>query len=264
MKKIIFLFFLFITNSIAATSKSENVIPDPCAGILAFINRPSLTGSACVLPNKKIMIEGGYQYFNLTKGAYGYITPQTEIRFGLPGNNEFVLITPSFFHQTISPRAGWSAPTLSFKHELGYNKNWLGAIEGLLTVPSGSEHYGSRAFSETVNIIATYTVDPVFSVTGMLGVMSQSVQYIHDGQRFTSINPDVVASWQLNDRWLLFAELYSQTRTGPGEGLGLLTDGGVYYLPTNYLSLDAELGQRITGNWGFQSYAGMGFGLLFG
>jgi hypothetical protein len=259
---IIILFFLMTAKCFAASPVDPT---DPCAsGLLAWINRPSPTGSPCVIPNKKMVIEGGYQYLRLPAGAYGYVTPQTELRFGLPHNNEFLILTPSFYHQTISPRAGWSGVTLSVKHEIGYNTRWLGAVEGLLTLPSGSDNYGTKALAGTVNGILMYTFDPVFSLTGMLGVMSQSVQYIQNGERFTSINPDIVASWQLNQRWLIFAELYAQTRTGAREGAGLLTDGGIFYLPTPRISLDAELGQRISGQWGFQNYAGVGFGLAFG
>lgn len=258
-------FFLAIIAVLFLRTGLADSIPDPCAtGVLALINRPSITGSACVVPYKKTMIEAGVQYLNLSGGAYGYITPQTEIRFGLPGNNEFLIITPTYYHQTISPRAGWSAGTLSFKHEIGYNANWLGAVEGLLTMPSGSESYGSRSLGGTINGIMTYTFDPVFSLSGMLGVMTQSVQYINNGQRFTSVNPDLVASWQFNSQWLAFAELYAQTRTGPGEKAGFLTDGGIFYLPTSNISLDAEVGQRIVGSWGFQNYVGFGFGVLFG
>ncbi|HSW69975.1 MAG TPA: transporter [Gammaproteobacteria bacterium] len=260
MKYIFFL--LFLAGPVFA---SENSFFDPCSpGLIALINRPSMTGSPCVVPNKQILLEGGYQHFNLMGGATGYVTPQAEIRFGLPGHSEFLFSAPTFFHQTISPRAGWSAMTLSLKHEIGSNAHWLGTIEGLVTPPTGSENYGSRAWSGAVDGIMMYTFSSSFSVTGMLGVMSQSVQYIGNGARFTSINPDILASWQLNNKCLVFAELYSQTRTGAGEGLGLLTDAGILYLPIPEFSLDAELGQRITGNWGFQSYAGLGFGVLFG
>ncbi len=260
-KRKLFLFFLLM----AANSSFAIPTSDPCAtGVLALLNRPSITGSACVIPKQKIMIEGGYQYFNLPGGAQGYSTPQAEIRFGLPGENELLIAAPTFFHETKIPRAGWSAPIVSLKHELGYNTHWLGAVEGLVTIPSGSEHYGSKAWAGAVNGIATYTFNPALSITGTLGVMSQSVQYIKNGQRFKSINPDVIATWQFDSQWMVFGELYAQTRTGPGEGLGLLTDAGFYYLLTPRVSLDAELGQRITGQWGFISYAGAGIGILFG
>ncbi len=261
MNKIFLFFFLLI----AVTRVFANSYTDPCTtGLLALINRPSMTGSPCVVPNKKILLEGGYQYLNLPSGANGYSTPQAEIRLGLPGHNEFLLSLPTYFHQTMSPRAGWSAVTLSFKHKIGHNANWVGAIEGLVTLPTGSENYGSKSVGGMVNGIATYAFNPVFSLTGMLGVMSEYLQYIGNGARFNSVNPDLLATWQLNDKWMPFVELYAQTRTGPGKGFGLLTDGGVYYLFTPRVSLDAELGQRITGNWGFQSYAGVGAGVYFG
>lgn len=264
MRRLLFFKFFFVLSVVFAMPVFADVLPDPCAGLLALVNRPSLTGSACVVPYKEMIVEGGYQYFNLSGGAYGYVTPQAIIRFGLPGNNEFLMTSPNYFHQTISPRAGWSAPAVSFKHEFGYNQHWVSALEAIVTIPSGSDAYGSRSFGETVNAIATYAVNPVLSFSGMLGVMSTSVQYIQNGGRFTSVNPDIFASVQLTPRLQIFAELYAQTRTGPGEGLGLLTDGGFYYLLTPCVSVDAELGQRITGNWGFQNYASAGVAVLVG
>lgn len=239
-------------------------IADPCAGLLALINRPSVTGSACVVKQKQILVEGGYQYLNLTGNAHGYITPQAIVRFGLPSNNEFLILLPSYFHQTHAPRAGWSGVSLSLKHEMGYNEHWLGAVEGILGTPTGSVAYGSRAYSEAVNGILTYTVNPLIGITGTLGASSTSVQYNQHGKRFTSVNPDVIATYQTTDNLQLFFELYSQTRTGAGEGLGLLTIGGFYYLLTPRIALDAEFGQRATGQWGFQNYSGIGGAVLFG
>lgn len=257
------LFFVWLMTSMISSARAEDIF-DPCGGLLALINRPSATGSACVVPPKQILVEGGYQYLNVSGGAKGYITPQAIVRFGLPNQNEFLLLLPSYFHQTQVPRAGWSAVSFSLKHEIGYNEHWLGAIEGIVGVPSGSVSYGSRAYSEAVNGIVTYTVNPLIGITGTLGVSSTSVQYNQNGKRFTSVNPDVIATYQLNDKLQVFAELYAQTRTGAGEGLGLLTDGGFYYLLTPRVTLDAELGQRVTGAWGFQSYVSGGGAILLG
>ncbi len=266
---LVILSYILLTGSICISDAYANISsdlpPDPCAtGLLALINRPSPSGGVCSVPNKQVIVEGGYQYFNLSGGAYGYVTPQTIIRFGLPQRNEFLLITPTYFHQTISPRAGWSAVTLSMKHEIDYNANWVGAVEGLVTLPTGSDAYGARALGETVNGVVSYTVNPVVNITGTLGVMSTSVQYINNGQRFTSVNPDVFVTWQLTSKMQLFAELYAQTRTGPHEGWGILADGGIYYLLMPRMTLDAELGQRINGAWGFQNYVSGGFAVLFG
>lgn len=239
-------------------------IPDPCTGLLALMNRPSITGSACTVPNKQMVVEGGYQYLNLSGSSHGYIVPQAEIRVGLPNHNEFLISAPSYYHQTVAPRAGWSAVSLSAKHEVGYNANWLGAVEGIVTLPTGSEAYGSRAVGGTVDGIVMYTVNPDLSISAILGVSSTSVEYIQQGARFTTVNPDIFANWQLNPNWQLFAELYAQTRTGPGEGAGLLTDGGFFYLVTPRVALDAEIGQRITGAWGFQSYVSGGMAVLLG
>ncbi len=238
---------------------------DPCEqGLLTLVNRPSTTGSPCAVPNKATVVEGGYQYLNLSGGASGYIAPISEVRFGLPGHNEFSIILPTYFHQSTSPSAGWSAVSVSAKHELAYGENWVSTFEGVLTVPSGSHSYGSQSPGGQINGIGTYAFGPVFSLTGTLGVMSQSVQYLQNGARYASINPDVFASWQLTDKWLTFLEWFGQSRTAPGKGAGMVVDTGVFYLLTPKLSVDLELGQRLSGVWGFQSYASAGFGWLLG
>jgi hypothetical protein len=60
--------------------------------------------------------------------------PQAEVRIGLPGNNEFVVLAPNYNHQrpTGAPSSsGFSATTIAIKHEIGYTDKWLGAVEAL-------------------------------------------------------------------------------------------------------------------------------------
>jgi hypothetical protein len=62
----------------------------------------------------------------------------------------------------------------------------------------------------------------------------------------------------------IYGEAYGQTRTGPNQGSGFNCDGGVIYLLNKNMTLDAEVGQRISGALqGFQHYIGVGGAIRF-
>jgi len=244
-------------------------IDDPCGGtspLLNIVDRPTVGDSACVVPYKKAVLELGYQYQKLThRAGYQQNFPEAELRIGLPGNNEFVLLFPNYIHQSIAPHSGFAATTLGIKHEIGYTKTWLGAIEALFTLPSGSTVFGNQDMGAAVNGIINYTFNPTFSLSFMLGVTTQTQSKLDGGQRFTSINPDMILTYVLNPKVNFYGEVYGQSKTGPGESSGFNFDGGVLYLPLPNLEVDFEVGQRINGNLGgFHHYIGAGMTIEFG
>ncbi len=99
----------------------------------------------------------------------------------------------------------------------------------------------------------------------MLGV-STLTHRANDGSlvRFTSVNPDVVVTYQINDKLQLYSELFGNTETAPLEGPNFTLQGGVQYLLTKSLELDASIGTLLRGPVGLQSrYFNFGAGLLF-
>ena len=64
---------------------------------------------------------------------------------------------------------GILATTLGLKHEIGYNEHWLGAVEALITLPDGSAAFGNRSTGAAFNGIISYTFNPKFNLTLMLG-----------------------------------------------------------------------------------------------
>jgi hypothetical protein len=164
----------------------------------------------------------------------------------------------------MTPHSGFSATTLGLKHEIGYNEHWLGAVEALITLPDGSAAFGNRGTGAAFNGIISYTFNPQFNLTLMLGGTTET-QASHDGgRRFGSVNPDLVLTYSANDKIDLYAEVYGQSKTGPGEGSGFNSDAGVIYLVLPKLAVDAEVGQRISGNLtGFNQYVGAGISFMF-
>ncbi|MBU2724881.1 transporter, partial [Acidithiobacillus ferridurans] len=250
--------------------RADDAIQNPCTGpsaLLALLDRPTVSDSACVVQDGQAVLEAGYQHANLTGAGGGTADnfPEAELRFGLPGNNEFVLLPPNDNVQRTPSDStyfqGFSATTVGIKHELGYTKHWLGAVESLFTLPSGSPAFGSRGTGVAFNGIVTYAPSDDTGISLQLGVTSQTNPALAGGGRFTSINPDITFTWSPLWNLQFYGEAYGQSRTGPGLGSGFDADGGVQYLLTPYCEVDLEEGARLSGNLGgFTHYFGAGMG----
>lgn len=251
-------------------------IQDPCGGpdaLFSLVDRPTVGDSACVVPAGQTLLEAGVaRYVPNAANGYSLAYPQLELRFGMPAGNELVLLPPNI-NRVVAPApgggnqvlSGGSAAVVGLKHEFGYNSQWLWAGETLVTLPSGSPDFGSASTGYAVNGIVNDSVTPIFSLTLMLGATHLAApQNMHSGAYYWSLNPDLVATWQTSERFQLYAEVYGQSHTGPGEGAGYNADGGVQYLLTPNVELDAELGQRLSGNLGgWVHYLGVGLAVLF-
>lgn len=266
----------WLVMSLGAEAATQADVQDPCAGpgaLLALIDRPTVGDSACVVPTGKVLLESGVTRY-VPDGTSGYSLgyPQIEWRFGLPANNELVLLPPNL-NRVITPLPGGGSQTISggnasvvgLKHEFGYNSQWQWAGETLVTLPSGSPDFGSAATGYAVNGIVSDNLTPVFSLTLMLGVTHLAAPAnIQSGAYFWSLNPDLVASWQTSERFQIYGEIYGQSHTAPGAGAGYNVDGGVQYLLRPNVELDAELGQRLSGSLGgWSHYFGVGLAVLF-
>ncbi len=166
-------FFSGITCNVLA-----DTIDNPCAGLLSIVDRPTVGDSACAVPYKNVVMEFGYQYQQLSQGSHQQNFPEAEFRLGLPANNEFVVLLPNYIHQYGPSQTGYSATVVGLKHEIGYTEHWLGAMEGLFTLPSGSYDYGSDGMGTAVNGIISYTFNPQFNLNFMLGGSSQTLPVI--------------------------------------------------------------------------------------
>ena len=253
-----------------ALAQSTSEVSDPCSGrsgLLAQLDRPTVSDSACVVPQGRVIAEAGYEHAALS-GAGGTADnlPELELRFGLRGHNELVLLPPNFTRQygAVGTLSGWSSTTVGIKHEIGYTRRWLGAVEGLVTPSSGSTAYGSARTGAAVNGIVAYAPSSTTGISLQAGVSTQANPSLAGGARYTSFNPLLTFTW--DPRWDLqyYFEVYGQSRIGPGQGAGFNADGGLQYLITPHWEVDAEEGVRLHGQLGgFTHYTGAGLGLLF-
>ncbi len=264
-ERISILFIVFLIFAVAP-ARGDNA-DDPCGGenfLLSLVDRPTVGDSACVVPFKKTVLEVGYEYQKLKQSGHVNNFPEAEIRIGLPYDTEYVLVAPNFIEQSIPLSSGLSATVTGIKHRLSYGSKWVLTVEGLITLPSGSEDFGSKNYGVAFNGIYNYNYTSKFSVATMLGVTSQSQSSSDGGKRFYSINPDVVITWAPSEKFNLYAEFYAQTKTSPDEKLGVNFDGGLLYLLAQNLTVDMEVGHRISGNLGsFDRYIGAGFSIIF-
>lgn len=245
-----------------------DTVNNPCASsnsILSFVNRPSKADNVCTAPSQSIISEMGYQYNNLIGSGSLQNFPQLELRAGLPADTELFIVAPTYNLETIEPHAGFAATTVGIKHVFDYTNKTIWTAEAEITPPSGSAAFGSGNWSGIVNGLLAYSFTPTLSATLQLGVSSQTWPSAYQSQRYNSFNPDGIVSWQLNPKTSLYGELFAQTQVAPHQGAGMNFDGGIVYLLTNRLSIDAEIGQRITGELGgYDNYIGTGLAWMIG
>lgn len=247
----------------------------PCSGpsgLLGQIDRPTVGDSTCVVPEGMTVIEAGATAGNLYGAPGGKIDtlPNLELRWGLPGDSEFVWLPPNFQYQSVDAAPGlppetvrgFGPTTVGIKHLVGYTDSWQWTDEALVTLPSGDSTFGSHGVGGALNAIVSYGDGP-FGVSLMVGITSQTEPTAAGGQRFQSFNPDLVATWQSTSRLQFYAEIYGQSHSGYRQGWGSDADGGVQYLLTPDFEVDLEEGVRMQGSLGgFSNYTGVGLGLL--
>jgi len=262
-KGLLFKLLLLVLFYFSLSAHSNQTICGGSSDLLSFVDRPTVGDSACVAPEKTVILESGYQYQQLSGEGTQQNFTSSELRLGLADRYELNILLPNYIVQTKPTVAGFSPITLRVKHEIKSNEKWVFSIEGFATLPSGTATYGSRRVGETFNGIFSYNLSTEFNISGMFGVSSQSEPINSGGQRYFTVNPDLVLAWS-KDKLSLYGEMYGQSKTGPQEGSGFNMDAGVLYLIRKNIIIDLEIGHRISGELGgFNHYVGTGISIQF-
>lgn len=259
MKKI-FIFLLLLVPSLLFAGEEDN---NPCGGsnaLLNIIDRPSFADSVCTVPARHLLLESGYQYQTLMDDLGRLrIYPNLEPRLGLLDDLELYAILPAYIAQTYSPKYGSTETDAGIKYSFGSYKSWSAAVEAVADFPDGSAAFGSQEMGALLNLIIAYSINDKLSLTGMLSGSTLTVSRYSGGQRFNSFNPDIVLSYFITPKIEIFGEVYEQTKTGPGQKSGAITDGGILFLITKSFVIDLNGGQRIYGFPGsYEHYVGAG------
>jgi len=262
-KKINGLFWLFLASQLLIFNANADTPSDPKDDpylLLSLIDRPNASDSAWAVPDNMMVVEAGYQFAKLLDATYLQNAPQALVRFGLPHSTELVALLPNYVFPSPS---GFTASVVGLKHEFVHTKKTVISLEGLITPKSGSAEYGSAGTGGAFNGILSYDVIPEFNITTMVGVTSFTTSQNAGGDRYGSFNPDLVLTLVPRKDINIYGEVYGQTKTGPGQGSGYNTDFGIIYLARRNIAFDAEVGQRLTGELGFDKFVGGGVTFLF-
>ena len=238
-----------------------------CSGkyaLLSLINRPTAAYSACTVPTNEAIFEQGLQAQKLLVQGQELIFPAENIRFGLPGNNEFFALLPNYLYQTVLPHTGFTATFLGFKHIVAYTDNWLLSFLEMVVPSSGSRNFGERGFGGSFSAIFTGTIVPSLSITGQFGFSTETASIFYGGQRFNSFDEIIVLSWLIKNNLQFYAEVYGRNHVGPHQGSGFNIDSGFVFLLKPNVTLDIEVGQRLRGQLGYlENYVGAGIVFQF-
>ncbi len=248
---------------------ADAVPADPCASLLAVLNRPTNANSVCVAKSWQSIIEMGTQYSkSYPNQGHEYNFPDAELRLGLPAGNELNVQLPNYIAAYPKDEAavfGYTATVLGYKHQFEPQGPLVLGMESLFTLPSGDSNFGSEGLGITVNGLLNYNITQSTALALMLGYSSlTTAANVAEGKRYNSITQDVVLSWLATDNLQFYAEVYGETKTSAENDAGYNADAGIQYLITPDIEVDIEYGQRLSGQLGnFSHYYGMGGGIRF-
>ncbi|MHB8178391.1 MAG: transporter [Vulcanimicrobiaceae bacterium] len=248
--------------------------PAPCGtkhtNLLAALDRPTIGYATCAVRPGDIVGEFGYDNTISTGSRYAFATyPQGFIRYGVARRFEVDFIGPAYGVRHLangSIQRGFFDSGLGFKLQSRPVGRALFAIDGLLTFPTGASAFTIGAPTETVNLDASYALSNTTGIAETLGFTSASGTRLSSTHvdasvaRYTAFLPSAVITQLLGARTQLYLEAYGATRVRPNGGSRFAMDGGVQYMLTPQLEVDAELGRTVT-ELGPSHYLGFGFGI---
>lgn len=241
------------------------------ATLFNITDRPSIADSVCVVPYGKQILEFAFStQKTLTPSNQVYHFPDMEYRLGIPKDNEIYLVLPTRLMQSAFPHSGFATTTIGIKHTV-YTKSdtLLLAVESSVSPPGGGTYYGNKNWEANVAAIMTYNFKIPLSYTFMLGFSSLTTASAFGGDRYDTVNPDLVISYVFGSKYSIYIEGYGQSRTAPQLGCGYNADAGVLYLPTKNTQVDLSFGKHITDKHitgklsNFENYVSLGFATMF-
>lgn len=263
----------------AQAAKSAPVAPtaatdsDPCDGLLSTLDRPTVADSTCVVKSGHAIAELGYQTGPVKGSDISRLSffPQAELRFGLPENWELKLFPPNYNMTTVRPLAGggqvdgFGDAAIGVKHQFGSLGGFLFSADVKFTFPTGQTGFSSGGAQANIQGIVSYSITPALGISGLLGVSTLTGQMSNGSvARFTSVNPDFVVTYLMNDRLQFYGEIYGNTKTASNQVSNYSVQAGVQYLLTKNVEVDASAGALLHGPAGLQSrFINLGAGVLF-
>jgi hypothetical protein len=235
---------------------------DPCTSLSAIVTRPTVSNSVCTVRPNHVLVETGYQNTSASGGGNTVLYPQTLIRVGtaIPAL-EFDLAPPSAARTNIGGvTTGTTDIGAGLKYVFGYTPKFNYGGQIFVTAPTGANGFSAGGTQTTYALQAGYTLNPVFSVTGV----TQMASLTNGAARWTSFIPSLVLSASLPNSTGLFAEIAQFSHaTGPATPTRTQYIFGAYHDVGQRLQLDASVGISPTVATGKYHYLSFGASYYF-
>jgi hypothetical protein len=257
-KTLLFMIYLIFNASYAI----ENVCDGP--EIMNLIDRPTFAKGACVMPEKKSMIEYGATHYKFINEGEANGIGEIEYRFGLVEHTEIYISPPTYYQQSIHPKAGFGYTTISLKHLVYQDTQRAFTLDAGVIPSGGSYYFGSRNIHGYGNVIAYMNLNNQISNAVVFGYANYGEYNETDFENFSTFLLDYALSYSPNDHSTIYGELTSQTKSNYSSGFGLIFSTGLIYKLNNFATIDIEFTQRIIGELNYSTNAiGIGGAVKF-
>jgi hypothetical protein len=248
-------------SPVPSPSATPNGPSDPCTTILAFVNRPTITSSVCVVKPRDFEVETGFTDITTTGPLSGTTQsyPQSFLRYGLTTHVELDVTPPS---ETTSSFGGHNVdgltdPAIGFKDELGYNARASWGFGAQVSVPAGGRFTNTESdYTGTLN--GSYAFGSVFGVASTLGFDSLA----SGNSRYFAYAPSVVLQMNLPQQTQAFVEYAESFPTSSNVGVLRTVDMGFEHSLSAHFLGDIEYGFSPAQSFGTRTHY-VGFGLSF-
>lgn len=230
---------------------------DPCTSLSAIVTRPTVSNSVCTVRPNHVLVETGYQNTSASGGGNTVVYPQSLIRVGtIVPALEFDLAPPSAARANIGgATTGTTDIGAGLKYVFGYTPKFNYGGQIFVTAPTGVNGFSAGGTQTTYALQAGYTLNPVFSVTGV----TQMASLTNGAARWTSFIPSLVLGASLPNSTGLFAEIAQFSHaTGPATPTRTQYIFGAYRDLGQRLQLDASIGVSPTVATGRYRYLSFG------
>lgn len=213
-------------------------------------NRPSFSDSASLVPAGHLQLETGYTFTKRSRSGTEterHAVPEVLARYRLLDRLETQVLWGGFASQDTT--SGGTTTEANGDTDLGFGlrvpiedqHGWMPtlALGGSATVGTGDDDFSTGDHTvPTGKVLWAYSFDGGFGLGGNF-----IVSYPHDGQeRFDQVAASVYGTWSLGERTTLYGEYYVVTPYANGTGPAHTVDGGVLFLASRTVQLDARVG----------------------
>jgi hypothetical protein len=233
-------------------------------------NRPSFSDAASLVPAGHLQVETGYTFTKRNREGVEterHTGPEVLARYRVLDRLEAQLLWGGYAWQDTASGGESTADDgatdlgVGVRVPIAEQDGWLPqlALGGIATLGTGHGAFSTNDHTvPTGKILWAYTLDGGYGLGGNL-----IVSYPYDGeQRFDQVAASVYGTKALDDRTTLFGEYYVVTPYANGTGPAHTVDGGVLFIASRTVQLDARIGFGLNDE-ADDCFVGAGISFLF-